>query len=575
MKSPGPRPLLTALCLLVLAAPALPQAPTVEEQLKLARVELRDYEYRRAEKVFRAILAGEPGNRDARLGLARALRGVGEHPAATAIYEALRKLDPEDYRPHLGLGLLVLYVDRKKEARNHCATALSLAPKSHQALSGMARVEVEDGNYKAAERLLVIAEKVAPEAEGVLSVRAEYCFRTLDMDGAARTLRRLLTVNPKSLEAHVRLANGFIESDRPYYTPKEVPREYAAAIEAAIRKYRALDLDGAEAAFRGLDGKDSPDARPTFFRGLIELRRGRLRVAIAHLWRALDRDPENFLVRNALAIAYRTKIQLQRAEYGGGEDGIDRLRPLAADLPAPGVEKLGRFVRGYRRLLPAERRVVLRAVAPLANYIPSLVEKGITHDILGFEEGMCDAKERHWILSRRTHDGRWYGALRGVGGKNAATGIEAILAAGAFDYDTFAHEFAHQVHRFALTRVERMEIKKLYRTAMGADLCLDYYAASNEWEYFAQGYEAFVCIVKSPYRHSLRRHTRAELRDRDPALYGLLLRLTDTKDPDPTLAAVAPKVLAFYDWAADDIEASRARGLLGPLLGPEGGPDRK
>ncbi|MEN8148980.1 MAG: tetratricopeptide repeat protein [Planctomycetota bacterium] len=555
-----------ALVLLLLVAPVLAgdEAPA-DERLDRAKVEIRDHEYRAAERIFREILREDPTNRRAHLGLARCLRGVGEHPAAAAIYDALIELDPTDPRPHVALGLLAIYIDRKAEARRHCETALRHDPEHAPALAAMARVEIEQKKYSAAHRLLVKAEKIEPDRESVLSARSEYRFRTKDMGAAVRLIRRILELNPRAIEAHIRLARGFIEPGRPYWKPPEVPLAYATAVYSAVRKYRALDLDGAEAAFRTLDGPESPDARPAFHLGLIALRRGKVRIAIAHLWRALDREPENFLVRNALGVAYRNRIRAQRAEHGGGPGGVDRLRPLIASLPAPAVKDIDRFVRGYRRLLPEERRVVLRAVAPLASFLPVLIRTGIRHDVLGFEEGMCDAKERQWIRDRRTLDGRWYGALRGVGGRHAATGIEAIREAGAFDYDTFAHEFAHQVHRFALSAEQKRVIEHLYSLAKKDDLCLDYYAASNHMEYFAQGYEAFVSVVKSPFHHSLRRHTRAELADRDPGLYEFIRKLTGTPDPDPALVAVAPGVLRFYEWAGDGIELSRAKELFGPL----------
>ena len=121
---PTPRSLLTLLGLMALAASALAQAPPTKDRLVLARVEMRDYEYRRAEAIYREVLVAEPENVTALLGLARALRGVGDHPGATRIYEDLLKRDPKDFRPHVGLSLLAVYVDRKKEARSHCAAAL-------------------------------------------------------------------------------------------------------------------------------------------------------------------------------------------------------------------------------------------------------------------------------------------------------------------------------------------------------------------------------------------------------------------------------------------------------------------
>jgi hypothetical protein len=51
---------------------------------------------------------------------------------------------------------------------------------------------------------------------------------------------------------------------------------------------------------------------------------------------------------------------------------------------------------------------------------------------------------------------------------------------------------------------------------------LDYYAETDEYEYFAQGYEAFIADVKRPAAGATSRHTRRELQMRDPELYRFL-----------------------------------------------------
>ena len=55
---------------------------------------------------------------------------------------------------------------------------------------------------------------------------------------------------------------------------------------------------------------------------------------------------------------------------------------------------------------------------------------------------------------------------------------------------------------------------------------LDYYAAANEEEYFAQGYEAFISDRKRPSAGVTGRHTNQELLKRDPELYQFLAKLT-------------------------------------------------
>ena len=136
---------------------------------------------------------------------------------------------------------------------------------------------------------------------------------------------------------------------------------------------------------------------------------------------------------------------------------------------------------------------------------------------------MCSSDLR----GRRTFDGRVWDDVRGVGGLQAATGIEALDDAVAFGFDTFAHEVAHQVHYHTLTRSQRLRITTLYQRAIAEGRCLDFYAASNEAEYFGQGVEAFVNLCKRPGGEATHGHTRFELYAVDRDLHDLIAGLVD------------------------------------------------
>ncbi len=525
-------------------------------------------EYRKAERIYRDVLEREPANFDALMGMGRAASAVGENPRAERFYTLASRADPTRPDPARGMGNLAVRLDRRDEARRWFGQALELDPDDPGSLTGLARIEIEDREFPKADALLKRAEELAPDSTTVLSGRSEYLFRSADMDGAARLLRRILELRPFHLGANQRLSNGFLEADRLPPSPPEVSAPYELQVGRAAAFYRDTRLASAEKIFAPLSGTDAPDGRPDFFLGLIDLRKGAPRKAIAHLKIAVGIEPENFLFRNALSAAFKQLLAGQRAEYGGGEDGRNRLGELAGRLPFSRVENIERVVRGYDRLIDQEQKVVNRAAAPLRHYLYFLLRARVTHDILGFEEGMTEAPERRYLARRRTHDQRWYGALRGVGGKNAATGIESVLAAAELRYDTFAHEFAHQVHRYGFSGEQKKVIAELYRRAVLTGRCLDYYAATNDREYLAQGYEAFISVAKSPFHHHLRRHTRAELRDRDPGLYRFLMRVTKTPDPDPALLPLAPEIISFYEWAGDPIELGRTRILLAPFLEP-------
>jgi len=131
------------------------------------------------------------------------------------------------------------------------------------------------------------------------------------------------------------------------------------------------------------------------------------------------------------------------------------------------------------------------------------------------------------LRDRTTFDGRYYASIRGVGGRIALSGIEYLDEASRGGFNAIAHEFAHQVHETAMSVEDQNAIRRLYATAVREGRALDYYAAANEFEYFATGYEAFVSGFKRPGATLTARHTRDELRARDPGLFSLLAKMAD------------------------------------------------
>ncbi len=57
--------------------------------------------------------------------------------------------------------------------------------------------------------------------------------------------------------------------------------------------------------------------------------------------------------------------------------------------------------------------------------------------------------------------------------------------------------------------VQRQRLRELYQRAKADDAFLDYYAASNDAEYFGQGVEAFVSFGKAPGQETTHGHTRS------------------------------------------------------------------
>ena len=314
------------------------------------------------------------------------------------------------------------------------------------------------------------------------------------MDWAERAYLRATELDPLAEEANLRLGNGFgpRSSDKPWRDGADV-----AAFDAAVASWNAGDLAGAQRRFLALT---------------------RLR-------------PEAYKYRLGLGLV-RLSIRRQNEARLGGDGPT-----LYLTIPAPELDGLASVVPGYDALGPIEQHVVRVATAPARERFAAIRASGVMHDVLLLEDDVTDAPARRDLVGKRTFDGRWYEHLRAVAGTHGATGAEKIREAAEFGFNTFAHEFGHQVHRMGLSAAKQREVDGLYASAVAAGACLDWYSASNADEYFAQGYEAFLSPVKRGCLTETARHTRAELKARDPALFAFLSSMLDTAHESPAVFA--------------------------------------
>ncbi|HWP42115.1 MAG TPA: hypothetical protein VNO14_02680, partial [Blastocatellia bacterium] len=237
---------------------------------------------------------------------------------------------------------------------------------------------------------------------------------------------------------------------------------------------------------------------------------------------ALEVDPDGALAHLVLSYAMWALQERARIEIGA----VD-FASLYYSSPAPPVFELtAEIFPNYRTLTRRQQVVIDRAVAPLAAYLPALARRGARHYLLPFDQRVTEIKEMDDVAGEKTFDGRHYASIRGVGGRITVSGIEYIELAASGGFHTIAHEFAHQVHMTALDRSDVKAVRRLYKQALSEGRTLDYYSSANEYEYFAQGYEAFISDRKRPSAGVTARHTRDELIARDPELYRFLVRLT-------------------------------------------------
>lgn len=448
-----------------------------------------------------------------------------EDPAAA--WQAFRRsaaLGADPAAVGLGLGAAHLMLGQSAFALAWAEAALRRDPRSQAAMALAVRARIRDRRFdeavESAEAYLAAAP--APGAE-LRAARASALFRVQRTDAAAAAYLTVLAVDPLHAEAHLRLGSGLLG-------PSEAP------------------------------------IRPELVAAAGSLARGDRQGAIASLGAALAADPGHPVAHRLLG---ETLFAQKAAAAMAANDAAFAALAAASFLPPVDAAVVAEFVPGHAGLAPSRRRVVDRTAALFARHLPKLVAIGGRHDLLVELDRTTDAEARANLRGKRTFDGRFWDDVRGVGGVHAATGIEALDEAASFGFDTFAHEVAHQVHYYAFTPPQRARLRALYRAAVGAGRCLDYYAATNEAEYFGQGVEAFVSLGKRPGAETTHGHTRFELRRVDPDLHDFIAGLV-TWDPlvdaarrEPLLAAAVAVALRI----GRPEDAVVAAGMLAP--GPE------
>jgi tetratricopeptide (TPR) repeat protein len=440
---------------------------------------------------------------------------------ARTLYRALLAQHPREPRGLLGLGRAWLLLGRGFEATRYGEAAVAERPFHSETQELQVRALLLSGQYeealRRAERALFLIER--PSA-GLLSAHGSALFRMRRHTEAAAAYRRALAIDPMVAEASLKLGSGLAE-----------PGE-------------AAPLPGIEQVMTFLERRE-------------------FTPALAILRKDLGDRPGHPV---ALRLLGETLLdqKLQGAWFQHDPDAP----PLLWELPAERVdpEVLGRFFPDFAGLSPSRQKIVLRAAGLFWPDLERVDKLGGSHDIVASQARTTDSGRRESLRGRLTFDGRLWDDVRGVGGLNAATGIEALDGPGTFCFDTMAHEVAHQVHLFGFTQHERIQVKRLYERALREGRTLDYYAASNDTEYFAQGVEAFVALGKRPGRQVTHGHTRFELFRRDPELHAFLARkvaFDPLRDrPAPERDALLRHAVRFALRCGRTADAETAAGWL-------------
>ncbi len=535
--------------------PPLGESPgeLASEALRRGEELRRKWSLDAAEAAFREAATLEPASLDAALGLARIARSRLEYARALSLLDKADRDHPNSEAVLNEYGSIYLAAEEPERARRYFERALRISALNTPAIIGLAGVDLLNRDYEPATQSLRQCLQREPRNSQAHAMLARALLEIGKESEAAEEAGRALSLDAYNVEALFVLA--YVKSsERKADESRSISRRVVSLdpFNFGARRMLAQYLDGQV----GYEQRISEQARMSYASGRslkqegqlsravteleaalrIEPRYYRALIALADIWLrqgdyghaaaaarlAITVDPDGAIAHFELSCAYRGINERARIEIGVVDFGA-----LSNGRPAPAAYALTREIfPNYGSLTPRQQAVIDAAIGPLSAFLPKLARQKARHYLLAFDQRPSDLHGFADVAGEKTFDGRYYASLRGVGGRVTVSGIEYLDQAALGGFNTIAHEFAHQVHIAALGKSEVKEIRGLYERARREGRMLDYYAAANEHEYFAQGYEAFISDRKRPSAGVTGRHTHYELLTRDHELYKFLVKLT-------------------------------------------------
>ncbi len=163
------------------------------------------------------------------------------------------------------------------------------------------------------------------------------------------------------------------------------------------------------------------------------------------------------------------------------------------------------------------QKIILRQFYAAKAFLPILAKGGYNFHIMPLHHTLAQTFKDPYFNQSSTFDHRQWMDIRGVG--SGAVGIEYVQKGAYFERNVLLHEFMHLVHATLITESDRRKIRKLYFSAIKKGNVLDYYAAANEDEYFAQIYPAYFSNEAVQPMDFKSYNTIAKLKSKDPEAY--------------------------------------------------------
>ena len=283
---------------------------------------------------------------------------------ATELLDAWEKEYPDDARPHFMRAYLLDALAMRKEAVVAYRRGLAMAPHETVMRLRLAEALIELGEFDEAGDLLERCAEEEPESREVLMAWASRLSSQGDVDGARRTLQRLLADAPDHFEARrllgeIELSLGRFQEALPHLEAAAVRRSYDTTTHNALaRTLRALGrTDEAQPHFDYVSEAEEPlsrmerqlrvvverpaDPELRYEIGVILLNYGSPDDGAKWLRTVLQLEPDHVGAHQALAVYCQTRGDWRKAfdhRRSGHRPTLDPLRAARSDRDTPSLE---------------------------------------------------------------------------------------------------------------------------------------------------------------------------------------------------------------------------------------------